>query len=77
MTRTRHHLHLLVPQRFYVSQQSSRGDRHVYASISRFIPESVRDRFVDVGPAAPPAVEEAAPTLPAADIAARIRATWR
>ena len=30
MTRARHHLHLLVPQRFYVTQQAALGDRHVY-----------------------------------------------
>ncbi len=41
MTRARHHLHLLVPQRFYVSQQSAFGDRHVYGSISRFLPQSL------------------------------------
>ena len=50
MTRARHHLHLLVPQRFYVTQQSAYGDRHVYAAISRFLPEAIRDRFVHLGP---------------------------
>jgi DNA helicase-2/ATP-dependent DNA helicase PcrA len=38
MTRARDHLDLLIPQRFYVSGQSGSGDRHVYASRSRFIP---------------------------------------
>ena len=51
MTRARHHLHLLVPQRFYVTQQSAYGDRHLYAAISRFLPESIRDRFVHLGSA--------------------------
>jgi DNA helicase-2/ATP-dependent DNA helicase PcrA len=78
MTRARHHLHLLVPQRFYVTQQSSRGDRHVYAAISRFLPESIRDRFVHLGPAAAPAeTERAAATLSPIDIGARVRAAWR
>ncbi|HRI19164.1 MAG TPA: ATP-dependent helicase, partial [Burkholderiaceae bacterium] len=38
MTRARDHLHLLVPQRFHVHQQAAYGDRHVYATLSRFIP---------------------------------------
>ena len=37
MTRARDHLHLLVPQRFYVTQQAARGDRHLYAGRTRFI----------------------------------------
>ena len=78
MTRARHHLHLLVPQRFYVTQQSSWGDRHLYAAISRFIPESIRDRFVHLGPAAASvAAEPATPALPSVDIGARVRAAWR
>src|SRR5205823_8068036 len=36
MTRAKDTLHLVVPQRFYVHQQSALGDRHVYASRSRF-----------------------------------------
>ena len=54
MTRARHHLHLLVPQRFYVTQQSACGDRHVYGAISRFLPVGVRDLFDQVAVAAPP-----------------------
>ena len=37
MTRARDHLHLIVPQRFYVTQQAARGDRHLYAGRTRFI----------------------------------------
>ena len=78
MTRARHYLHLLVPQRFYVTQQTSWGDRHMYGAISRFLPESIRDRFVHFGPAAAPAAAEAeAAALPPVDIGARVRASWR
>jgi len=79
MTRARHHLHLVVPQRFYVTQQSAYGDRHLYAAISRFLPEEVRDRFVHLGPeAAAPAAEPAAlPRVSPIDIGARVRAAWR
>ena len=37
MTRAREHLHLVVPNRFFIKQQSSMGDRHVYAARTRFI----------------------------------------
>ena len=50
MTRARQHLHILVPQRFYVSQQRTSGDRHVYASLSRFITPSIANAFEWVGP---------------------------
>jgi DNA helicase-2/ATP-dependent DNA helicase PcrA len=46
MTRAKDHLTLLVPQRFHVQQQAKYGDRHVYASRSRFIPDEIGDRFV-------------------------------
>jgi DNA helicase-2/ATP-dependent DNA helicase PcrA len=45
MTRAKDQLHLMVPQRFYVHQQRGKGDRHVYAQRTRFIPDSILDRF--------------------------------
>jgi len=45
MTRAKHHLDVVVPQRFYVNQQSNFGDRHVYAGRTRFIPESLLPKF--------------------------------
>jgi DNA helicase II / ATP-dependent DNA helicase PcrA len=80
MTRARHHLHLLVPQRFYVTQQAAYGDRHVYAAISRFLPEAIRDRFVHIAPdAAKPTDEDAKGVAapPAVDLGARVRAAWQ
>src|SRR5947207_10602016 len=38
MTRAKDHLHLMVPQRFYVHGQRAGGNRHVYAQRTRFIP---------------------------------------
>jgi DNA helicase-2/ATP-dependent DNA helicase PcrA len=79
MTRARHHLHLLVPQRFYVTQQAAYGDRHLYASISRFLPESIRDRFEHEGPSAPVALaptEPRAPEAEACDLGTRLRSAW-
>jgi DNA helicase-2/ATP-dependent DNA helicase PcrA len=79
MTRARDALHLIVPQAFYVSGQSAHGDRHVYASRTRFIPRAL-DALFDVcaWPVAAaqmqPLAAEPAPTI---DVAARVRALWR
>ena len=45
MTRAKDELQLMVPQRFYVHQQTQYGDRHVYASRSRFIPNGLTPVF--------------------------------
>ena len=45
MTRAKDELDLIVPQRFYTHQQSKLGDRHLYASRSRFIPDSIVTSF--------------------------------
>src|SRR5437867_3673700 len=77
MTRAKQQLQVMVPQRFYVTQQSAFGDRHLYASLSRFIPPEVAALFEAVGPAAPPADELV--TLSAAagiDVPAQARALW-
>ncbi len=77
MTRARHHLHLLVPQRFYVTQQAARGDRHVYGAISRFLPPEVQGLFEHREPTAS-SDERNLVAAPAAsvDIAARVRSRW-
>ena len=81
MTRARHHLHLLVPQRFYVTQQAAYGDRHVYAAISRFVPESVRDRFVHIVPGGETegacGVRDEVAATTTLDVGARVRSAWR
>ena len=41
MTRAKDDLHLIVPQRFFIHGQHAQGDRHVYASRTRFIPEKL------------------------------------
>jgi len=78
MTRARNHLHLLVPQRFYVTQQAARGDRHLYAGRTRFIEASAAKEFLQVvwpaPPTQPPAVPAPAATI---DLRNRLRAAWR
>jgi len=45
MTRAKDQLMLMVPQRFYTHQQARRGDRHVLAQRTRFIPLEIVDHF--------------------------------
>jgi DNA helicase-2/ATP-dependent DNA helicase PcrA len=45
MTRAKDELDLIVPQRFYTYQQTKLGDRHLYGSRSRFIPDSIMNSF--------------------------------
>ena len=80
MTRARHHLHLMVPQRFYVTQQAAYGDRHLYAAISRFLPPEMHDRFDHVRPTtagSPGGDVTASPPPVPVDIRAKLRAAWR
>ena len=79
MTRAQHQLQLLVPQRFYVRQQAARGDRHVWATLTRFIPPEVEACFERVT-APPPDLPDAprpGSQTPAFDIAARVRSVWQ
>jgi DNA helicase-2/ATP-dependent DNA helicase PcrA len=79
MTRARQHLHLMVPQRFYVTQQAEHGDRHLYGSLTRFIPPALAGRF-ETNAAHE---EEPADGFPSAgvpdlrlDLAAGVRSMW-
>jgi DNA helicase-2/ATP-dependent DNA helicase PcrA len=77
MTRARDSLNLLVPQRFYVTQQRAWGDRHLYATVSRFIPPPVAAGFEAVGPApALHAMATAGGGPPVMDIGAALRGRW-
>jgi DNA helicase-2/ATP-dependent DNA helicase PcrA len=65
MTRARHHLALMVPLRFHVTQQHRLGDRHLYGGLSRFLPPAVAawcDRVTDGAEA---------PATPSADLPPR------
>ncbi len=80
MTRAKEQLHLLVPQRFYVSQQAGGGDRHVYAGRTRFISEAMAARFEQVAWPEAIAVRPdagAQPQAPVMQVRARARAAWR
>jgi DNA helicase II / ATP-dependent DNA helicase PcrA len=79
MTRAKDSLHLVTPQRFFVHGQSARGDRHVYASRTRFITEPMLDRFARIS--WPPPAQAATGRAPQPDIRvdlkARMRGMWR
>lgn len=79
MTRAKEHLHLLVPQRFYVSQQSGGGDRHVYAGRTRFISEAMASQFEHVTwpDASAGQAPGAQPQAPVMQVRARSRAMWK
>src|SRR6202043_1508956 len=80
MTRAKNQLDILVPQRFYVHQQSNRGDRHLYALRTRFVPDELLPLFEQ---RTWPACEQELSVAGAGrsevqiDIAARLRARWR
>ncbi|MCP1833130.1 MULTISPECIES: ATP-dependent helicase [Bradyrhizobium] len=78
MTRAKDDLHLLVPQRFFVHGQAAKGDRHMYASRTRFIPERLLPMFErTTWPRAAAAQASAANRAPPIDIGARMRGMWR
>ena len=81
MTRARQHLHLLVPQRFYVTQQTRHGDRHLYGSLTRFIPPALEPCFDVETPCEKAGASDdglSPAPLPglAIDVTARVRSLW-
>jgi ATP-dependent DNA helicase UvrD/PcrA len=79
MTRARNHLAVVHPLRFFIRQQHRHGDRHVFTPRTRFIPDTIVDKFDRVVPTEPvdrDAPSPAAAGAPRIDVAARLRATW-
>ena len=78
MTRAKHHLALITPQRFYVRQQRRGGDSYIHATLTRFIPGKVARLFERVDPA-PPHGDAAGPVsiaAPVVDVSLKLRAMW-
>ncbi|WP_459614905.1 ATP-dependent helicase [Bordetella sp. 2513F-2] len=76
MTRARERLQIIVPQRFYVHQQTGLGDRHVYGSRTRFIPQSFMPLFEHLPRPADLPFDRgtrALPEGPRIDVAQRVR----
>jgi DNA helicase-2/ATP-dependent DNA helicase PcrA len=78
MTRARDHLAILLPQRFYVHQQTGSGDRHVYASRSRFLTPAACAAFDHhTWPIVKPDSAAVTPSSRAGiDLPGRIRSLW-
>ena len=79
MTRAIDTLHLITPHRFFSHGQAAYGDRHVYASRSRFIPGNLLPLFESVTwPILTTEVaRQAAGSLVRIDVGARMRGMWR
>jgi DNA helicase II / ATP-dependent DNA helicase PcrA len=79
MTRAKEHLHVIVPHRFYVTQQSGGGDRHMYAARSRFITDAMAEKFEHVTwpESAGARAATAKPAAPVLQVRDRARAAWR
>jgi DNA helicase II / ATP-dependent DNA helicase PcrA len=79
MTRAKDNLDLVVPQRFFTHGQNSQGDRHVYASRTRFIPATLLQFFEVCG--WPQTKADTAASQQARqvriDVGARMRGMWR
>jgi DNA helicase-2/ATP-dependent DNA helicase PcrA len=80
MTRAKDDLHLVVPHRFFTHGQRVDGDRHIYASRTRFIPDDLLFLFETA--AWPVVATESRVVRPAiqgmqVDVRARLRSMWR
>jgi DNA helicase II / ATP-dependent DNA helicase PcrA len=78
MTRAKDQLTLGVPLRFYVTQQTRNGDRHMHAMRSRFIPREMLEKF-EVLHWSPPILADGRvrPLAPKSiDVAASMRGIW-
>ena len=77
MTRAKTDLHLIAPLKYYVTQQSRMGDRHVYGAKSRFLTDAV---MACLTPTAWGEVYGKEPLRgddqPAVDIAGKLRSMW-
>jgi DNA helicase II / ATP-dependent DNA helicase PcrA len=79
MTRAKDTLHLVTPRRFFIHGQPSMGDRHVYASRSRFIPGNLLPLFESVTwpILATEVARQATIGQVRIDVGARMRGMWR
>jgi DNA helicase-2/ATP-dependent DNA helicase PcrA len=77
MTRARDALHLIVPQRFYVTQQRKQGDRHLYSQRTRFITRAMLPLYDDILWPPLKALAGIEPQTPArVDAKSQLRAMW-
>jgi len=76
MTRAKARLELVAPLKYYVTQQSRMGDRHVYGAKSRFLTKAVMACLEPVAWGEAPQSAMPAAHQPPVDVAARLRDMW-
>jgi DNA helicase-2/ATP-dependent DNA helicase PcrA len=76
MTRAKTELDLIAPLKYYVTQQSRMGDRHVYGAKSRFLTREVMACFDPVAWGEADTEHVAAGGRPNVDVAERLRSLW-
>jgi DNA helicase-2/ATP-dependent DNA helicase PcrA len=78
MTRARDNLTLITPQRFFTHGQNVHGDRHVYASRTRFIPATLLQYFeTATWPKVSAAASERSARQIRVDVRERMRSMWK
>ncbi len=79
MTRAKHDLQLIAPLRYYITQQSRSGDKHVYGARSRFMTDELLTLFETKSwPPHAKGVRDTARLDPGAriDAGSKLRAMW-
>jgi len=76
MTRARSSLDLVAPLKYYVTQQSRMGDRHVYGAKSRFLTRTVMACFDQVAFGEPERADAARSGAATVDVAGKLRGMW-
>ncbi len=76
MTRAKTRLDLVSPLKYYVTQQSRMGDRHVYGAKSRFLTKAVMACLEPIAYGEPPETASAAANVSPVDVASRLRDMW-
>ncbi|MDD1498806.1 ATP-dependent helicase [Agrobacterium sp. CNPSo 3708] len=78
MTRAKDSLSLITPLKFFTHGQNSKGDRHVYASRSRFIPSTLLQYFESMAwPKVSAGASERSAQQIRIDVGARMRGMWK
>jgi DNA helicase-2/ATP-dependent DNA helicase PcrA len=76
MTRAKTELDLIAPLKYYVTQQSRTGDRHVYGAKSRFLTSAVMDCLDPVAWGEAETTDAPAGGKPDVDVAQKLRGLW-
>ena len=76
MTRAKTELHLIAPLKYYLTQQSRSGDRHVYGAKSRFLTREMMACLAPLSWGEADAEHLPAGGRPGVDVAGKLRSLW-